>query len=379
MKSYLINQIQSKIDSKYKLRFNKVTSRLEILSPERKTYEPVTHIEYNSLVTWLNKNHVNCSIKQVVQVLESTYTCQFEPFEDYLMNLEEWNGKEDHINELAYTVDTHNSKLWYKLFKKWFVGIVASLVDHKPNHTMLTLSGKQGIGKTTWLNNLVPDILRDYKYNGIINPTSKDSSIYLSECMLIVLDELEDLNKNQLGALKQIITNPHINIRRPYERRAECLPRRASFCASTNNTAFLMDDTGNRRFLCFEVSTINYEKKTDLDKVYAQALALYKSGFQYWLDEEDIDECEANNKLFTKVSREEELLLSCFAPSTDDSTCLYLTNTEIAEVISNNTVASFERIRSRSLGMALNKHNFIRVSKEQRKKYKVRPKEGIQV
>ena len=50
-------------------------------------------------------------------------------------------------------------------FKKWLVGMVASLFDEDVvNHEILVLTGRQDIYKTSWLNNLLVPELRRYFY-----------------------------------------------------------------------------------------------------------------------------------------------------------------------------------------------------------------------
>jgi len=100
-------------------------------------------------------------------------------------------------------------------------------------------SGAQGIGKTTWMEKLCPSILRPYLFSGTINPNNKDTLIHLAECMLINMDELENMNRTEIGTLKEIITKSAIRIRRSYGHNNESLTRRASFMGSVNTSLFL--------------------------------------------------------------------------------------------------------------------------------------------
>jgi hypothetical protein len=63
---------------------------------------------------------------------------------------------------------------------------------------------------------LVPDALEGYLYSGIVNPNNKDTLINLSENLIINLDELENLNKTELGSLKALITQSAIRLRKAY-------------------------------------------------------------------------------------------------------------------------------------------------------------------
>ena len=62
--------------------------------------------------------------------------------------------------------------------------------------------------------------------------------------------------------------------------------------ASVNGNDFLTDPTGSRRFLPFEVLSIDIDRAiwVNMDRVYAEARTLLSSGFRYWFDEAEIEE-----------------------------------------------------------------------------------------
>jgi predicted P-loop ATPase len=111
--------------------------------------------------------------------------------------------------------------------------------------------------------------------------------------MLINLDELENLNRSEIGSLKEIITKTQIRMRRAHVHNNETMQRRASFAGSVNTAQFLNDSTGSRRFLCFELEDIHYQHKVDINMAFSQALFLFKSDFRHWFDQQEI-------KLITK-------------------------------------------------------------------------------
>ena len=210
--------------------------------------------------------------------------------------------------------------------------MVACVLDEKQvNQTVIVFSGKQGLGKTTWMEKLMPKQLKEYIFSGTINPNNKDTLIHLAECMLINLDELENLNRSEIGSLKEIITKTHIRMRKAYGHNNENLPRRASFAGSVNTAQFLNDTTGSRRFLCFEVEHIEYTHDIDINKVYAQALQLKEDGFRHWFNQEEIKEINANNEQYQIMSPEEELLLTWFEPAEKDKAQYFFNTTQIAQ------------------------------------------------
>lgn len=174
-------------------------------------------------------------------------------------------------------VTTKKQDLWKEYFKKWFVAMVACVLNEKQiNHTVIVFSGKQGLGKTTWIEKLMPAELKQYIFLGTVNPNNKDTFIHLAECMLINLDWLENLNRTEIGSLKELITKTHIRRRKACGHNHKNIPRIASFAGSINTAQLLNDTPASRRFLCYEVEQIEYTHEIDINKVYAQAITTKK-------------------------------------------------------------------------------------------------------
>jgi predicted P-loop ATPase len=212
----------------------------------------------NSMLRECLKGRIKTNLSSLRNLLYSDFCELFNPFEDYFFNLPTYDEKTDYITELANTITTTKQDLWQQCFKKWLVAMVGCVLDDKViNHTVIVFSGKQGLGKTTWVEKLVPKQLKEYLFSGTINPNNKDTLVQLAECMLINLDELENLNRSEIGSLKEIITKTQIRMRKAYGHNNETMPRRASFAGSVNTAQFLNDSTGSRRFLCFELEGIN--------------------------------------------------------------------------------------------------------------------------
>lgn len=373
----MIELIEKYLMQRYDFRFNKVTGRLEFKSKSAPDYQLLTDYLANSLLRELLKAKLNTSASALRGLLHSNFSLEYDPFAEYFKTLPPWDGKTDYIKALAATAKTNNDKLWQSCFKKWIVAMVGCVLkENIINHTVIVFSGKQGIGKTTWHLNLIPAALGVYCFTGNINPNNKDTVIHLSECMLINLDELESLNKSEIGSLKELITKPIIRVRRPYGYHSENLPRRASFAGSVNNSEFLYDTTGSRRFLCFEVSSIDYDSPVDLKNVYSQALYLFNNGFQYWFDQHEIIEIMANNEQYNVISVEEELLLTWYEPVEVSDAKLFLTTTEIATSLSEKTKFNITDAAKCKLGKALKKHDFKRIKRKNRYMYPVKQKDA---
>ncbi|WP_291046785.1 VapE domain-containing protein [Empedobacter sp. UBA1574] len=375
-----IERLEMFLNKRYNFRYNIVTGKLEYKKVRNQYFKPITDFVENSILREVLKAKVKCSIQGLRYLLMSDYVEQFDPFKEYFSTLPEINSEVDYITELANTITTTNQELWLECFKKWFVAMVACVTNEKVvNQTVIVFSGKQGIGKTTWMEKLVPKPLKDYLFSGTINPNNKDTLIHLAECMLINLDELENLNKTEIGSLKEIITKSHIRMRKAYGHNNETLPRRASFAGSVNTAQFLNDTTGSRRFLCFEVEFIEYHHNVNLDNCYNQALHLIDEGFRYWFNNEEIKNINQNNEQYQIKSPEEELLLTWFEKADKETANAFLNATQIA-----TRLAFFSNININSgtvnqLGKALKKHGFMRISKNGSYVYAVKELEYDQV
>ena len=203
-------------------------------------------------------------------------------------------------------------RLWRACFKKWFVAMVASWMnDEVVNHTVLVLVGRQGIYKTTWLDHLIPPALRLYSSKlPLSGQISKDDRLRLCENGMLNIDELDAICGREMNIMKSLLTSTDINERAAYGRLKERKVRLASFCASTNKREFLTDITGNRRWLPFEVESIQNPFYTTLpyEMMYAQAVYLVQNDFNYWFDMDEIEVMEQHNEDFRAQENEEQLL-----------------------------------------------------------------------
>ncbi|MFV0172296.1 DUF5906 domain-containing protein [Empedobacter falsenii] len=375
-----IERLEMFLNKRYNFRYNIVTGKLEYKKVRNQMYKPITDFVENSILREVLKAKVKCSIQGLRYLLMSDYVEQFDPFKDYFSTLPEINQEVDYITELANTITTTNQELWLECFKKWFVAMVACVTNEKVvNQTVIVFSGKQGIGKTTWMEKLVPKPLKEYLFSGTINPNNKDTLIHLAECMLINLDELENLNKTEIGSLKEIITKSHIRMRKAYGHNNETLPRRASFAGSVNTAQFLNDTTGSRRFLCFEVEYIEYHHNVNLDNCYKQALHLIDQGFRYWFNNDEIKAINENNEKYQIKSPEEELLLTWFEKADKDTATAFLNTTQIATRLAYFGNININNSTVIQLGKALKKLGFLRVIKGKNYVYAVKEKDYDQV
>ena len=408
-KTATVEEIKSFLDGHISLRFSEITSRVEYEIPADNTdahrFMPVNDRIVNSL--WSQMSTITrVNIQDMYRVIESDYVPVFNPFKEYLNSLPQITqtstdnvsdepgsckpivsqqqnlcksvksvgvqdkkqsvGENDYIRELAQTVRVKGGEqeqmLWHLYLKKWLVGMVASWIsDDVVNNVILVLIGEQGAYKTTWFNYLLPPPLKQYFYTKTnANRMSKDDILTLAQYALVCCEELDTMRPAELNQLKAAVTMPSIDERAAYAHYHEHRKHIASFCGTGNNTQFLSDPTGNRRWLPFEVESIlsPREHPFHYEGIYAQALSLYTSGFQYWFTKEEIQELNRHNKQFETPHLEHELVDLYFRRPIDSELGEFISVARALQMISNGIS---QKLSAVNVGRAFSDLGFKRV------------------
>ncbi|KAF2516332.1 hypothetical protein E0W68_12435 [Flavobacterium salilacus subsp. salilacus] len=310
-----IDLFKNYLNNHYNFRFNEISSKVEFKPISRSDFKYMTDRDLNSLLLEMNHQRLKIKFLDLKTIIESDYVPIFNPIKDYFKSLPQMTGNEN-IKKLLMTIDTHDNDFFEWAFTKWLVAWVACMVeDNAINQQCVILAGNQGIGKSTWVEKLIPNELMPYYFAGNIRLGNKDTLGFLSEKCLINLDELANMTYSNVAELKELVTKSKISFRKAYAQYTDNFIRRASFIGSVNGTEFLYDLTGNRRFLSFEVSRFeNYgNHKVDMNLVLAEVYSLFKSGFQYWFDANNQKRVEKNNENFRVISPEEIKILELFS------------------------------------------------------------------
>ena len=366
-----VEDIQAFLDERVLLRYNMVTHQTEVhlltdfgddLSKPAEWQRMSDRIE-NSLWKDLSKEKP-VRMQDLHHVIESDYVAAYHPFRFYLEHLPPWTEEQgDNIMELSLSVngkgDSDEQFLFAAYLKKWLVAMVASWMDDKVvNNVMLVLIGEQGAYKTTWFAHLLPPQLREYFYtktnSGMV---SKDDLLTLSQYGLMCWEELDSMQLKELNKLKAAMTMPSINERAAYARHHENRPHLASFCGTGNNVQFLSDPTGTRRWLPFEVASIDspLSQPFNYEGIYSQAYALYRQGFRYWFDKNEILQLAQHNKQFETAQSANELIDEFFRKPVGIEGGDFLPASVILQLIGG---ANMKELSSTKVGRALTEMGF---------------------
>ena len=146
------------------------------------------------------------------------------------------------------------------------------------------LVGAQGVGKSMLARNLVPPAL----FSEVTTPleTLMKEQYRLHVAWLLELPEIDNyFNTRNIENFKNLITTRCDETRRPYASLPERMHRRFVLIGTTNRNQFLVDSTGNRRFVPLEIGAgfqIPWKQLVEQrDSLWAAAVAAYRSGQDY--------------------------------------------------------------------------------------------------
>jgi hypothetical protein len=268
----------------------------------------LSHVE--SLAT-LNEM-ATTKIPKFVEVLADQNL--FNPVSEWIRT-RPWDGV-DRLPEFYGTLvhrEGYPVHLKEALVRRWLLSAAAAVLMPCDFHCrgVLTLQGPQAIGKTAWLNSLVPDPAmrqRLIKSGHHIDPSNKDTLVTAVTHWITEIGELDSSFKKDIARLKGFITESTDKVRRPYARADSEYPRRTVFCASVNDANFLVDTTGNSRWWTIPVTAVKHDHGIDMQQLFAQIAVLYEGDEQWWLTPEEEVLLTEQNKNHVVVNAVHEVL-----------------------------------------------------------------------
>lgn len=152
------------------------------------------------------------------------------------------------------------------------------------------LEGPQGLRKSSLVRALAPngEWFTD-RLDGEVG--SKDSMQSLAGRWIVELAEMTGMTRGEVKAIKGFMASGDDKYRPSYGRRTVSHPRRCIFIGTINpegDGSYLTDTTGGRRFWPVKCTQIDLETaKAERDQLWAEAVALYQRGEQWWLTDEE--------------------------------------------------------------------------------------------
>jgi putative DNA primase/helicase len=294
------------------VRYNEFALNVEFLrAPPWRNAAPGTawtEADDTQCTVWLQTSGLklrgNGAVANCIQVAASDRP--YNPVREYLESLV-WDGEPRAQIWLAEYLNANGDAQYLTAVgKRFIISAVARILrpgcqaDH-----ILVPEGPQGIGKTSaarvlavrpeWFAGNLPDI------------HSKDAPLQLLGRWIIEIAELKAVRNSQVEATKSFITETVDTFRPPYGRRTAQFPRQCVFIATTNETEYLRDRTGNRRYWPVRCGRIDIDALTrDRDQLWAEAVKLFRDGEAWHLTREESELAADQQRQRLHVSELEE-------------------------------------------------------------------------
>jgi predicted P-loop ATPase len=212
----------------------------------------------------------------------------FHPVRDYLNGCT-WDGVPRVETLLIDYLGAEDNEYTRAVTRKALVAAVARVFRPGVKFDyMLTIRGTQGIGKSA----LIAKLAGEWFSDTFTTMNGKESYEQVQGVWIMEIGELAGMRKAEAETIKLYITKQTDRFRPAYGRRLQDFPRQCIFIGTTNETQFLRDTTGNRRF--WVVDTPNaptrnlWEELTPetVRLIWAEAVQLYKAGEALYLSRE---------------------------------------------------------------------------------------------
>ncbi|MBL4937613.1 virulence-associated protein E [Clostridium sp. YIM B02515] len=212
----------------------------------------------------------------------------FSRVKDYLTKLQ-WDGikrLDTLLIDYLGAVDTTYTRAVMR--KSLAAAVARAMTPGCKYDYMPILAGPQGIGKSTFLR-----ILGQSWYSDSLQTfEGKEASEMLQGIWINEIGELSGFNRSETNAIKQFLSKNEDIYREPFGKRTKAYPRRCVFFGTTNDSEFLKDRTGNRRFWPVDVGLKPAAKNVwnnlplEADQIWAEAYLYWQLGEKLFLTDE---------------------------------------------------------------------------------------------
>lgn len=237
----------------------------------------------------------------------------YNPVMDYMEEAERnWDGKERIKRMFQVYLGAEDSPIISKIAQMWLVGAVAKVYDpYVKFDYVLDLVGGQGVGKTSLLQKLGGEWYTD----AVTDFANKDNYDIMLKSLIVNDDEMVASGRMKFSETKAFVSKTSLRFRKPYMTKTEEFAKNFVLARTTNMVEYLMDKTGERRFLPVLVDGSRQKKHPmaiepeTIEQIWGEAVSIYKSGVDLMFDEETEDELVAYRDKFLYRDEAEQQVL----------------------------------------------------------------------
>lgn len=223
------------------------------------------------------------------KIYDATSLCahkhKFNSVRDYLLSVK-WDGVSRLETLFIDYFGADDNEYTKEVAKKSFVAAVARVMQPGIKFdNMVIISGAQGIGKSTFFSYLGKDWFSD----SLVTFEGKEAAELIQGRWLIEVGELSGMTKSETNTVKQFLSKTDDIYREAYGRRTAQFPRKCVFFGTTNDTEYLKDPTGGRRFWPVDANAKKATKSvfrdlpSEVDNIWAEAFAFWQLGEPLYL------------------------------------------------------------------------------------------------
>lgn len=213
---------------------------------------------------------------------------QINEVEDYLESLK-WDGKKRVDTLLSDYLGAEDNAYTRAVIRKSLCAAVARAVTGGVKYDYMPIfTGPQGIGKSTFLAILGKQWFSD----SLTSFEGKEAAELIQGTWINEVGELTAMTKQETSAVKQFLSKTHDIYRAAYGRTTDKYPRRCVFFGTSNDSEFLKDATGNRRFWPVDVGEYKAKKSVwvdlpeEVDQIWAETYMYWVLGESLFLPKE---------------------------------------------------------------------------------------------
>ena len=197
---------------------------------------------------------------------------------EYLQGLK-WDGKRRVDTLLRDYLGAEDNAYTRAVMRKSLCAAVARAVEGGVKYDYMPIfTGPQGIGKSTFLSILGKDWFSD----SLTTFEGKEAAELIQGTWINEVGELTAMTKQETSAVKQFLSKTHDIYRAAYGRTTNKYPRRCVFFGTSNDSEFLKDSTGNRRFWPVDVG-LHTAKKSVWNDLPGEVDQIWAEAYCYWM------------------------------------------------------------------------------------------------